>query len=43
MNFVSNTQENEDQSEEDTEESLSDVIAFVGTRFNKVFRRLDRR
>lgn len=33
--FVFNTEEEEDQYEKDTEESLSDAIALVGIKFNK--------
>lgn len=43
MAFVSNTQENENQSEEDTEERLSDAITFVRRKFIKSIRRLDKR
>lgn len=39
INFVSNTEENEDQGEE----SLSGAIALVGRKFNKALRRLDRK
>lgn len=41
--FVSNTQENEDQSDKENEESYSDVIAFVIRKVNKYLKNLDRK
>lgn len=40
--FVSNTQVGKDQSDKDTEEDLSDVITYIGRKFNNSLRRHDR-
>lgn len=40
--FVSNSQEDEDQGDKDTEENMSDVIAYVGRKFNKALKNLDK-
>lgn len=42
ISFISNTEENKDQCEKDTEESLLNSIAFIGRKFNKALKRLDR-
>lgn len=41
--FVSNTEDDEVQSNADSEESISEAIALLGKQFNKVLRRMDRR
>lgn len=41
ISFISNTEEDEDQC--DSKEILSDVIVFVGRKFNKALKKLDRR
>ncbi|KAK2410077.1 putative mitochondrial protein [Trifolium repens] len=41
--FVSNTEEEDDQSEDGEEDSIADAIAMLGRQFNKVLKRVDRR
>ena len=40
--FASNSQENKDRDEKDIGESLLDVIDYIGRKFNKSLRRVDR-
>ncbi|KAK2417316.1 putative mitochondrial protein [Trifolium repens] len=41
--FVSNTEEEDNQSEDGEEDSIADAIAMLGRQFNKVLKRVDRR
>ncbi|WJX12367.1 hypothetical protein P8452_02877 [Trifolium repens] len=41
--FVSNTDEESDQIEDEEEDSIADAIAMLGRQFNKVLKRVDRR
>ncbi|KAK2388640.1 putative mitochondrial protein [Trifolium repens] len=41
--FVSNTEEEDDQSEDGEEDSIADAIAMLGRQFNKVLKKVDRR
>ena len=41
--FVSNTEEDDDQSEMDMGEEFSYALALLGRKFNKVFKKFDRK
>lgn len=42
LHFLSNYQENKDQSNKDTKEDMLEAITYIGIKFNNLLRRLDK-